>query len=102
MRYIKHLLFLSLAATSLASPIDTHELDVSVKEVDTPKDMHAECDMSDPQCSTLCYISHHTLTPLGAINNSGFHSVNEFEGHIGRQAGVVSNTGVRLFYAPNH
>lgn len=36
------------------------------------------------------------LTPSEAINDSGFHSVNEFEGHLGRQAGVISNTGVRL------
>jgi len=100
MRNILNLVLLSLAASALASPIDTHNFDIAVKELDTPKNMHAECDMRDPQCSKLHLpLSCNLLTPLEAINDSGFHSVNEFEGHLGRQAGIMSNTGVRLSLA---
>jgi len=31
--------------------------------------------------------------------NSGFHSVNEFEGHVGKQAGVLAHTGVSAHIA---
>jgi len=73
MRNIINLVLLSLAASSLASPIDTHNLDVAVKEADTPKNMHAECDMRDAKCSKLHLpFSCNLLTPPEAINDSGF------------------------------
>jgi len=51
MRYINHLLLLISLSFTLASPIDTHDVDMELKQIETPQNVHADCDMRDPTCS---------------------------------------------------
>jgi hypothetical protein len=47
------LTLLVLSSLALAAPLRTDDLDHEVAKVDTPKNIHQQCDMRNPQCSTL-------------------------------------------------
>jgi hypothetical protein len=42
---------LVLSSLALAAPLRTDEVDHDVARIDTPKDIHQNCDMKNPQCS---------------------------------------------------
>ncbi|KAK4688828.1 nucleolysin TIA-1/TIAR, partial [Tremellales sp. Uapishka_1] len=73
------ILLSTLTSVALASPIPPTIVDNEISSPTVPKHLHQDCDRRNPQCKV--------------INDDGYQTVDQAEGSLGRQGGIVGNTG---------
>lgn len=81
--------------------MDLNGVDRTVAGVDTPKNMMLDCGGPEPGlCSRFLNIIRGADQADGIDdvgNGAIMHGINEFEGHLGKQEGHITDTSVRYF-----